>query len=244
MARQIKGIKLAAIAAACLLGAARAARADDSYIFNMSTAGFAGNAAGPFYLDFQLFSGSSVDNTVTLSAFNFGGGSAGPVYTQSSATAFIPLPAVEPAGGATGSAATSVVLTDEPTVNPSAAVFNEIIEGFTPGSTLDFDFDSTNGLADSTKATPDEFSFAILDHKGDELATNAPDTVSLFTATFNQPTITFAQYSTTLTGPTTVPLPAAGWMGLAALPLLALASRRYFSSRPVRCKIKARRTRR
>jgi hypothetical protein len=230
-----------ALAAACVLGAAGVARADNPYVF--STAGFAGNAAGPFFLDFQLFSGAANDNTVILSGFNFGGGAAGAVYTQSASTSFISLPAIEPAGGAGGSAASAIILTDDPTMSSSAAPFNELIEAFTPGSSVSFDFNSTTNLTNSSTATPDEFSFAILDHNGDELATNAPDGVSLLTATFNQPAITIDTYATSLKT-TVVPLPAAAWMGLAILPLLAFASRRYFSARAVPCKVKARRTRR
>ena len=241
MSLRKKGFQLLAVVSACLLGAAGTARAANPYVF--STAGFAGNSDGPFFLDFQLFSGAANDNTVVLNSFNFGGGAPGAVYTQSASTSFIPLPAVEPAGGASGSASSAIILTDDPTMSSNAAAFNEIIEVFTPGSAVSFDFNSSTNLTNSTTAAPDEFSFAILDHNGDELATNAPDGVSLMTATFNQPAITIDTYTTSLTT-TVVPLPSAAWMSLAILPLLAYASRRYFSARPVACKAKARRTRR
>ncbi len=117
----------------------------------MDTTALVGN--GPFTLDLQFFDGSGApgdlnNNTVTLTDFAFGSGSAS---GGGAAT-----------GGASGSLATGVTLQD-------LEFFNEYYEDFTPGNTLSFSIDTTN-VADPG-GTPDLFTVAILDSMGNELPT-------------------------------------------------------------------------
>ena len=101
-------------------------------------------SSGPFYLDFQLNDGSGTlagINTATIGGFSFGGGSA-----TGSPTAL---------GGATGSLASAVTLTD------GANAFNELFQPFIPGSTLAFLVTLSPTNVDPGP-TPDAFSFAIL----------------------------------------------------------------------------------
>ena len=224
------------LAAAAALCANSAARANNGYVFSVDTSALVGNSDGPFYMDFQFAQGSApVTNTVTLNTFTLGGGAAGGVYTQSSATPFIPSPSIEPAGGASGSAAGSVVLTDNTSVNPSAASFNELIQAFTPGATLGFTYASTNNLADATMFTPDEFSFSILDHTGVPIPTTDLVNDTLLTATLNSPQVTIVPYRITLAPTSAAPLPASGPAAtLGALMMLYVArsrSRRALAAR-------------
>ena len=103
----------------------------------VNTSTLVANPNGPFSLDFQL--NGTGPNSVTISSFNFFGGSA-----------------VAPAtliGGASGSLSSAITLSD-------ATFFgNEAFEQFNPGSTLKFNVSMTTNVT----GTPDAFSFAILD---------------------------------------------------------------------------------
>ena len=101
----------------------------------------ANNANAPFSLDFQLNSGSTLNNnSVSISNFNFsGGGGFGPAT-------FL--------GGASGSLLGTVTLYD-------TNAFNEFFQTFTVGSSLSFDFHLSHNA--DAGPTPDAFSFAILD---------------------------------------------------------------------------------
>jgi hypothetical protein len=137
--------------AASLLFSAPAARADAAFLITVNTAPLVGHPAGPFMLNFQLTDGGGVaTNTVTLSGFQFGGGSAAgsPVLT----------------GGASGSLASTVTLTD-------TGFLNDFRQGFTPGGQLSFVVSLTTNV--EAGGTPDLFSFAILDQTGAELPTFA-----------------------------------------------------------------------
>lgn len=128
------------------------AKADTTYTFTMNTSPLAGN--GQFSLDFQFLDSTGLpadlnNNTVKLTGFAFGAG--GSASGGGSTT-----------GGASGSLASGVTLTD-------AAFFNELVAGFTPGSQLSFNIDTTNVLDSS--GTPDLFTVAILDSHGNELPT-------------------------------------------------------------------------
>jgi hypothetical protein len=107
---------------------------------DVNTAPLVGSAAGPFSLDFQLL--GSFSNTATVSNFSFGGGSA------------VGAPTL--AGGATGSLASGVTLTD------SASFFNEFFQEFTPGARVGFDVSVTD-IGPAQGFSPDAFSFSILD---------------------------------------------------------------------------------
>lgn len=131
--------------------AAFISRADVIDTVSLDTTRLVGSVAGPFQLSFQFNDGSGLgdgNNTVTLSNFAFGGGSAVGPATE--------------IGGSTGDLSTSVVLTD-------TNFFNYFAEGFTPGATLSFRIDATTNI--DAGPIPDAFSFAILDNTGSELPT-------------------------------------------------------------------------
>ena len=128
------------------------ANADSTYTFTMNTSPLAGN--GQFALDFQFLDGTGLpadlnNNTVGLSGFVFGTG--GNALGSGSAT-----------GGASGSFASGVTLTD-------AGFLNEYTESFTPGSQLSFNIHTTNVL--DPGGTPDLLTMAILDSHGNEFPT-------------------------------------------------------------------------
>ncbi len=123
-----------------LILAGPAARADLTWTVSLDTSQLAANYTAPFALDFELV--GSNGNTVTLTNFSFGGGSAGP------GSAFL-------TGGASGNLGSSVSLTDN-TVN----FFSDFNQQFTPGSTLTFTVDSTL-VAPPSGGTPDNFSMVI-----------------------------------------------------------------------------------
>jgi hypothetical protein len=123
------------------------------YDISMNTAPLIGHAAGPFSLEFQLNDGRGIgdaNNTATLTNFLFNGGAA---VGNSTLT-----------GGATGNLTSGVSLTD-------SSFFNQFIQGFTPGSALSFRLSLSTNV--DSGGTPDEFSFAILDHTGTEIPTLA-----------------------------------------------------------------------
>jgi PEP-CTERM motif len=128
------------------LGAATASPAEAtsiSFRVQVNTAPLVGSPLAPLFLDFALTDGSgtlAVPNTVVINNFNFGGGSA------------VGSPTL--AGGASGSLAASVTLSD------SANFFNELFQQFTPGNSLSFDVTATTN---ADPISPDAFSFAILD---------------------------------------------------------------------------------
>src|SRR5260370_28684447 len=105
----------------CILLSASICRAGVVYDVSLNTSPLIGHAAGPFSLGFQLNDGSGAgdaNNTAILSAFQFGvGGSA------------LGTPVL--AGGATGSLASGVTITD-------SSFFNAFSQQFNPGSLLQF----------------------------------------------------------------------------------------------------------
>ena len=132
----------------------KTASADVAYNVTLDTTPLVGHPAGPFYVYAAFTDGSGVDdanNTVTLTDFNFGGGSAlgGPVVF----------------GGATGSLETGVSITD-------SSFINLFSEQFAPGLQLSFNLDLT--LNDDAGGTPDRLTFYILDSSGVALPTLAP----------------------------------------------------------------------
>jgi hypothetical protein len=127
------------------------AHADMLYTVTFNTASLAGN--GPFTLDFQFFDGTGIagdlnNNSVTLTNFAFGGGTA--------------LGGGVALGGASGSLSSGVLLHD-------TVFFNDYSEDFTPGTLLKFDLAITNVFNPS--GTPDLFTMAILDSQGFEIPT-------------------------------------------------------------------------
>ena len=110
-------------------------------IFNVSldTSKLASDYTGPFGLDFELVGTSG--NTITVSNFAFGSGSAGP------GSAFL-------TGGASGDLSSTVTLAD-PT-----NFFSDFNQQFTPGATLTFTVDTTL-VAPPSGGTPDNFSMVL-----------------------------------------------------------------------------------
>lgn len=122
------------------------------YDVTMNTSPLAGHPAGPFTLSLQLTDGSGTgdgNNTVSLTNFQFGGGSAVGAPTLGA--------------GATGSLASGVTLTDSA---PFLVMFDQM---FTPGSTLKFLLGLTNNV--DAGPTPDQFSLMVLDSAGNALPT-------------------------------------------------------------------------
>jgi len=128
-------------------------QAANTRMITVNTSQLVGHPAGPFSLAFQLTDGGgtgNASNTVTVSRVQFGGGSASesPVST----------------GGASGSLAASVTLTD-------SAFVNYLYQPFVPGSQLTFVVSVTGNLGSGQ--IPDRFSFSILDRTGAEIPTLA-----------------------------------------------------------------------
>jgi hypothetical protein len=148
-----KNTILAGACSAAILGAP-AAMAQAFFHVDVDTTVLSGNSSAPFSLDFQLIDGGSAGavNTVVLSNFTFGGGAAtgSPNLT----------------GGATGSLASTVTLTDASNSN-----FNEFFQEFTLGTSIGFDVSIT--LHDETGA-PDGFSVSILDSSLSNITTSGP----------------------------------------------------------------------
>lgn len=121
------------------LGTARAT----PYQIEINTSALVGNAAGPFYLDFQSIWGSGSDQTITLSDFVLTGGG------------FIPGTA-DFVGAVAGDVATSLVLSPN-----SGSVWNEFWQQFDGTvSKIKFVADISNNVSG---ATPTSFSVSILD---------------------------------------------------------------------------------
>ena len=118
-----------------------AGRADQVWTVSLDTSQLATDYTGPFALDFELI--GSNGNTVTLSNFSFGGGSAGP------GLAFL-------TGGASGDLGSSVSLND------SANFFSDFNQQFVPGRTLIFTLDSSL-VPPPSAGTPDNFSMVIFE---------------------------------------------------------------------------------
>ncbi len=125
-----------------LILAGPAARADLTWTVSLDTSQLVANPTGPFALDFELLGTNG--NTVTLTNFSFGGGSAGPGSAHLTGLA----------SGDLG-IGSSVSLTDN-----TVSFFNDFNQQFTPGSTLTFTMDSTL-VAPPSSSAPDNFSMVI-----------------------------------------------------------------------------------
>jgi len=123
------------------------------------------SANSPFYLDFQLnyFGSSSLSDSVTLSRFQYTGGSA------------LSTPTLN--GLASGNLSNGASLTAT-----SASQLNEIFQQFS-ATTTDIQF-RASVFESGSDTTPPEFSAAILDsstNPASQVFTDAPDTLSLVT---------------------------------------------------------------
>ncbi len=165
-----------------------------TFAVTLNTSGLVGNVNGPFSLAFVFTDGSGLgdaNNTILLSGFTFGGGSAGAIDPSLSG------------GGESGSLSTGVSLTD-------SSFFNAFVSAFTPGSALSFTLAMTTNV--DAGGTPDQFSFSILDSSGFTINTQDPTGAnSLLTVNIDSasPTIqTFASDFTPAPTAAVVPEPA------------------------------------
>lgn len=204
----------------------KTASADIIYNVTLDTTPLVGHPAGPFYVDLAFTDGSGVNdanNTVTLSDFNFGGGSA------------LGSPIIF--GGATGSLETGVSITD-------SSFISLFSEQFAPGLQLSFTLDLT--LNDDAGGIPDRFTFYLLDSSGVALPTLAPSGDYLFGVDVHSTGPVFDAYGSdpsrtpsvgdavsieapTVTPISAVPEPSTVWL-LACTPLM-IAALRLFSLR-------------
>ncbi|MEO7099200.1 MAG: NF038129 family PEP-CTERM protein [Luteolibacter sp.] len=199
---------LTALAAACALLGASSAHAAVTYYVDVNTSSLIGNTSAPFALDFQLI--GSASNSVTISNFNFGGGSA-----TSSTENYT--------GTASGDLNSTVSLNDTTTF------FNEFFQGFTPGATLSFTVNVDTNIG---SPTPDGFSFAILDSSltnittsglGDSLLVVNVDGTSYGTMTSQTGSGTGAFSGVSITS---VPEPSAALLGMMACGAMFVRRRR------------------
>ncbi|MBV9657122.1 MAG: NF038129 family PEP-CTERM protein [Verrucomicrobia bacterium] len=143
--------------------------ANYTYHVDMNVGALSTAPNAPFFLDFQLNAGGNngaSGNSVTLNNFVFTGGAA----TGSANTS----------GNVSGSLGAGLTLTLN-TNNP----FNEFYQSFSTSTTdIQFDVSSTQFGAG---ISPDGFAVAILDSEANnpQIATNAPDTVSLLMESIN-----------------------------------------------------------
>ena len=117
------------------------------------------SANGPFYVDYQLNYGDGSPNSAVVSDVLFGGGSA------------VGLPTVYSGTTATGNLGGSITMSAGP-----SSPYNEIFQGFNPGSSLSFDVSLT---ANPSILTPTTFTFAILDSLTFQIPTTDPLGLSL-----------------------------------------------------------------
>jgi len=158
------------------------ARADN---VNVDTSSLQASAAGPFQLAFVLIDASlsgDGNNTVVLSDFTFGGGSAGSTLTSG--------------GGVTGNLISGITLTDT-----DLSGLNFLTSAFTPGSTLSFNLAMTANLDSKIdpavgNVTGDQLLFFILNGTGTPIPstdTSAPDAFAI--ATVGPGGVTVQQFS-------------------------------------------------
>jgi PEP-CTERM motif len=116
-----------------------------TFTVTLDTSGLVGNVNAPFSVAFNFIDGGFGDanNTVLLSGFAFGGGSAGAINPSLSG------------GGESGGLASGVSLTD-------SSFLNSFVSTFTPGSVLSYTVAMTTNLDSS--GTPDQFSFSLLEN--------------------------------------------------------------------------------
>jgi len=175
-----------------LLVTQQTSRADT---ISVNTTSLQGNASGPFVLGFVLIDASlsgDGNNTVMLSNFAFGGGSAGAVATSG--------------GGVTGDLQSGMTFTDS---DPSG--FNFITSAFIPGTVLSFNLAMTANpdlnINPSSGLPGDQFLFVILDSTGQRIQStdnNTPDAFAV--ATIGSGGLSVQQFS--IPASTSVPEPA------------------------------------
>lgn len=156
------------------------------FTVSLTTSGLVGNLNGPFSVALVFTDGSGAgdsNNTVLLSGFSFGGGSAGSVSSSS--------------GGVVGNLSSGISLTD-------SSFFSDLVSAFTPGSTLSFAVNMTTNVDGG--GTPDQFSFSILNGSGFDINTQDPTGAnSLLTLNIDSASPTIQTFASAFT-----PAPSAG----------------------------------
>lgn len=171
------------VAFGCGLVTVRATAATNTFSISLDTSALLDSSAlvnrplGPFSLAFCLSDGSGLgdaNNTVTLSAFDFGGGS--------------PTGSPNQFGGASGSLFSNVKLTD-------SLVLNCLMQQFSPGTKLTANVSGTNSI-DNGK-TQDVLVISILDRTGRPLITKTgqPFFNPLVAVVFDSPSPSLQNYA-------------------------------------------------
>ena len=176
-ARAVPVLAAALLAAApCRAGVILDVTLDTSNLANPANTYGAG---GPYALDFALTDGGQLNNnTITISDIAYGsGGSAGGAGTISTT------------GGASGSLASGVTLTD-------SGFFADFNQQFTPGALLSFTLDLTTNVDQGPGTSPDSFTFSILDSTGMPIPTSDASASSFLTITLDGPSPTIQTYAT------------------------------------------------
>jgi hypothetical protein len=184
------------------------AHATSQFRVTVNTSSLIGSLSAPFALDFQFNNGSILNNnTVTVDNFLYNGGSAVGVPT--------------PFGGVTGNIGSSILFNN-------SSPFQELFQTFTPGTSLRFDVLFTSN---SDGATPDAFSFAILDKNLANIPTGGLGD-SLVWINMDKPFPVpqtapgTGNFSNVTTSAAQVPEPETCVLILTGLPLLGFAARR------------------
>lgn len=140
--------------------APRGAMADEIVAVSVNTSSISGMAGSEVFFEFTDGSGlGDANNTVTLTGFSLGGGTAGAVDTN-------PL---DTTGGfdPASDLGSQVSITD-------SSFFNEFAQFLTPGSVLSFTLDLTTNV--DAGGVPDQFSMYIYDPNSNSIDTTADPT--------------------------------------------------------------------
>lgn len=140
--------------------APRGAMADEIVTVSVNTSSVSGMAGSEVFFEFTDGSGlGDANNTVTLTGFSLGGGTAGAVDTNSLDT----TGGFDPASDL----GSQVSITD-------SSFFNEFAQFLTPGSVLSFTLDLTTNV--DAGGVPDQFSMYIYDPNSNSIDTTADPT--------------------------------------------------------------------
>jgi hypothetical protein len=213
----------ALLASALMLVLAPASRADLVYPVTLNVGALSTDTNGAFSLDLQLLTGSgNVTNTITLSSFQFIGGTASgtPNFTS---------------GGESGSFATTLTLTN-------SSGNNEFAEQFSSGVTqIKFNVDETlnSEVVGTGLPVPDQFNVYLDDNNAATnfvVATNDPSSNDAFltssiasTDRLDSAVSVFHSVAPDVTGVTAVPEP--GSAALLLLGAVGLVARRKRAAR-------------
>jgi len=157
----MRAYRAAILSTAVLLASAASSQANTDLLFpvTLQVGAIEMNGNGEFSLDVQLAPGTNaVTNTVTLSNFQFIGGSLDPSNVNNFSI-----------GGVSGSMSSTLVLTN------SSDIDNEFAEAFTSGVTqIKFNVDQTTNSETGINAKDEEFNVFLDDNTGNPIPTTDP----------------------------------------------------------------------